>query len=322
MGIGLIADLAVGVDPAGSECWSRPAAMLIGAGIGAPPDELNALGQDWGLTTFSPQPLVRDGYAPFLDVLRAAMRHGGGVRLDHVMSLMRLWLVPRGAAAVDGAYLRYPFADLVRLVALESWRQRCIVIGEDLGTVPHDCRRRLAEAGVLGLDVLPFMRRGAAFLAPRRWRRDAVAMTSTHDIATVAGWWRARDLDWRRRLHLYGAVGEAAERATRTQARAQLARMLAATRGARLSARSAPARVVDAAIEALGSAPSPLALVPVEDLLGASEQPNLPGTTSGHPNWRRRYAGTAARLADKRAVAARLRRLARARRLHGRTRAR
>ena len=316
MGIGLIADLAVGVDPRGSECWARPADMLIGASIGAPPDQLNALGQDWGLTTFSPSALLHTGYAPFLEILRAAMRHAGGVRIDHVMGLARLWLVPRGARAVDGAYVRYPFADLLRLVALESWRNRCIVVGEDLGTVPDDWRRRLARAGILGLDVLAFMRAGEAFIAPRRWRRDAVAMTSTHDVAPVAGWWRARDLDWRSRLRLFGESGEEAERAARVRARAQLARTLAGTGIARLGPRVSDEQVVDAAIDAVARAPAPLALVPLEDLLGAGEQPNLPGTIGQHPNWRRRYPGAAARLLAGAAARRRIGRLARARNRH------
>src|SRR5262249_6748703 len=154
----------------------------------------------------------------------------GGMRIDHVMSLQRLWLIPAGACAVEGAYLRYPFVDLLRLVALESWRHRCIVIGEDLGTVLPDCRARLVRAGVLGLDVLPFMRDANGFLPPARWRRDAVAMTSTHDLPPVAGWWRGGDLDWRRKLHLFGASGEAAERAQRTASRRQLQQALAVSR--------------------------------------------------------------------------------------------
>jgi 4-alpha-glucanotransferase len=313
MGIGLIADLAVGVDPSGSECWSRPGTMLLGASIGAPPDQLNAIGQDWGLTTFAPGALAACGYAPFLDVLRATMRRAGGIRIDHVMGLMRLWLVPRGAHAADGAYLRYPFADLLRLVALESWRQRCIVIGEDLGTVPDHCRRRLAASGVLGLDVLAFMRAGDAFLAPRRWRADAVAMTSTHDLAPVAGWWRARDLDWRARLRLFGERSEDDERTARASARSQLARALARAGIARVSERTRPARIIDAAIDATARSPSPLALVPLEDLLALDEAPNLPGTTTEHPNWRRRYPAPAARLFGRNALRARTRRLARGR---------
>jgi 4-alpha-glucanotransferase len=313
MAVGLIADLAVGADPGGSECWSRPDDMLAGAAIGAPPDQLSALGQDWGLTTFSPFQFVYNGYAPFLELLRAAMRHAGGIRLDHVMSLMRLWLIPAGASPAEGAYLHYPFDDLLRLTALESWRHQCIVIGEDLGTVPPQCRRQLARAGVLGLDVLAFMRSGESFVAPRQWRRDAVAMTSTHDLAPIAGWWQSRDLDWRRRLRLFGEASEAQERRARDRARVQLGRTLAAARIARVSPGTGAPRVVDAAVAAVAASQSMLALVPVEDLLGNSEQPNLPGTVAVHPNWRRRYRPEACSLFESRTTAARVRLLRRVR---------
>lgn len=306
MPIGLIADLAVGVDPSGSECWARPRSMLMGATIGAPPDELNAIGQNWGLTTFSPAALRRESFAPFLSILRASMRYAGGVRLDHVMSLMRLWLVPNGAQSGEGAYLRYPFDDLVRLVALESWRNRCVVIGEDLGTVPRDCRTKLERAGILGLDVLPFMRDGNSFLPARRWRANAVAMTSTHDIAPVAGWWNARDLDWRRKLHLFGERSEDDERSDRVSAKTQLTRAMSLK-----ASRPSVDRVVDAAIDFTSASPSPLVIIPVEDFIAADEAPNLPGTIDQHPNWRRRYRTDANRLLASRIVSSRLRRLAR-----------
>jgi 4-alpha-glucanotransferase len=310
MPIGFVADLAVGVDPNGSECWTQPHAMLIGATIGAPPDALNAVGQSWGLTTFSPTALRRDGFATFLAILRASMRRAGGVRLDHVMSLMRLWLVPDGARPIEGAYLRYPFDDLVRLVALESWRHRCIVIGEDLGTVPEDCRTRLEKAGILGLDVLPFMHDGEKFIPPKRWRTNAIAMTSTHDVAPVAAWWAGRDLDWRRRLHLFGEQNEADERAGRARSKVKLANAFSRN-GSRVSTRASGERIVDAAIDYVAASASPLAIVPIEDLLGAAEAPNLPGTIEEHPNWRRRYTVSASKMLDAPRVARRLGRLAR-----------
>ena len=313
MPIGLIADLAVGVDPCGSECWSRHGEMLPDVRIGAPPDQLNALGQNWGLTTFSPFALVHTGYAAFLDLLRATMRHGGGVRLDHVMSLLRLWLIPAGAGAREGVYLRYPFADLLRLIALESWRHRCIVIGEDLGTVAPECRSRLARSGILGIDALPFMHAQDRFVEPKRWRRNAIAMTSTHDLATVAGWWQSRDLDWRSQLALFGDSNEASERARRKAEREQLQDAITKACGARLGSRTNAASIVDAAIDFVAAAPAPLAIVPLEDLTATVEQPNLPGTVEQHPNWRSRYAGDAAALFARPDVAARARRLSRVR---------
>ena len=245
------------------------ATCCIGATIGAPPDVLNAIGQSWGLTTFSPAALRRHGFAAFLRILRAAMRFAGGVRLDHVMSLMRLWLVPDGARPVDGAYLRYPFDDLVRLVALESWRHRCIVIGEDLGTVPDDCRARSGEGRH------PRTRR-AAFHAPGR---------GIHSAETLARECGGDDLHARsRRRSPAGGPGAistggagcicsaiATKRTNATNAmrsKAQLASALTRNRS-RVSTRSANERVVDAAIDYVAASASPLAIVPIEDLLGA-----------------------------------------------------
>src|ERR1700743_3329164 len=172
---------------------------------------------------------------------------------------MRLWLVPDGARPVDGAYLRYPFDDLVRLVALESWRHRCSVIVEDLATVREDCRARLANAGILGLDVLPFMRTRASFIPPARWRKNAVAMTSTHDLTPIAGWWAGRDLDWRRRLHLFGERTEADERDERTRSKTQLVGALTHNHS-RVSMRADGERIVDAAIDYVSASASPLAI--------------------------------------------------------------
>jgi 4-alpha-glucanotransferase len=137
MAIGLISDLAVGADPAGSQAWSRQDQMLNGLSVGAPPDVLAPLGQNWGLGAFSPVALSRHGFQAYLEMLRSAFRHAGGVRIDHVLGLSRMWLTPDGLSANEGAYLRFPFDDLLRLIALESWRHRGIVIGEDLGPGRH-----------------------------------------------------------------------------------------------------------------------------------------------------------------------------------------
>jgi 4-alpha-glucanotransferase len=158
MAVGLVADLAVGCDSAGSHAWSYPREMLQGVSVGAPPDLFNQSGQAWGLTTFSPRGMITQGFSAFLDMLRASFAHAGGVRIDHILGLRRLWLVPDGSSARDGAYLHYPFEDLMRLIALESWRHRAIVIGEDLGTVPPGMRERLADNELLGIRVLWFER--------------------------------------------------------------------------------------------------------------------------------------------------------------------
>jgi len=305
MRIGLISDLAIGMDRGGSHAWARQSDLLLGLSIGAPPDVFNPRGQDWGLTSFSPRALVARGFEPFLATLRAALRHAGGVRIDHIMGLLRLWLIPRGAPASEGAYLAYPLEDLLRLLALESHRHGAVVIGEDLGTVPPGFRARLRRAGIAGMDVMWFERTRLTFKKPTRWRHDAVAMTTTHDLPTVAGWWSGEDIRTRRALGL-GAAGEEDER---KQDRARLWRAFAAAGTAQGAPPpiDQPAIAVDAALGYVAQSPSPLMLTPLEDLLGLAAQPNLPGTIDEHPNWRRRLAPAAKDLFDVPQVQARAR---------------
>jgi 4-alpha-glucanotransferase len=287
MAIGLITDLAIGLDPGGAQVGANPHAFLGDLRVGAPPDMFNPKGQDWGLSSFSPQALVADGFASFIATLRANMRHAGGVRIDHAMGLMRLWLVPPGRPPSEGAYLSYPMDDLMRLLALESHRHRAIVIGEDLGTVPPKFRECCRQAGIAGMDVLWFQREGERHLPPERWRDDAVAMTTTHDLPTVAGWWRGADLELRRGI---GTIEES-EISRRPQERTALWQAFSnagAASGAEPSIDNTDP-VVDAAIDYVAQAPGPLAIVPLEDIMGVVEQPNLPGTIDEHPNWRRRW---------------------------------
>ncbi len=313
MRIGLISDLAVGMDPTGSHAWSRQDDVLGGLSIGAPPDMFNPRGQDWGLTGFSPRALVNGGFAPFIATVRAAMRHTGGVRIDHAMGLTRLWLVPQGGTPSDGAYLSYPLADLLHLLALESQRHQAVVVGEDLGTVPGGFRETLETAGVHGMRVLWFERPGQAFSAPDAWDSSAIAMTSTHDLPTVAGWWHGSDISARAACGRLGVgVQEADVAAERATDRAALWDAFAQ---AGLVNHQAPppddtASVVDAALRFVARTRSPLCMVPIEDLLGQEEQPNLPGTVNEHPNWRRRLKSEAASLLDEPRAAARVERLA------------
>lgn len=303
MKIGLISDLAIGMDRAGSHAWSRQSDLLLGLNIGAPPDEFNRAGQDWGLSGFSPQALVSTGFEPFLATVRAAMRYAGGVRIDHIMGLQRLWLVPEGASAAEGAYLEYPLDDFLRLLAIESHRHGAVVIGEDLGTVPRGFRRRLTEAGIAGMDVMWFERNRGSFRTPARWRRDAVSMTTTHDLPTVAGWWRGNDIEVRGALGL-AAEGEADARRT-DRRRLWRAFAAAGTADGPAPAPEDTGPVVDAALGFVASSPAPLMLAPMEDLLGMIDQPNLPGTIDQHPNWRRRLEPRAAELFDDPVVARR-----------------
>ncbi|HXO99531.1 MAG TPA: 4-alpha-glucanotransferase [Luteibacter sp.] len=302
MAIGLIADLAVGADAGGSHAWAHQTEVLSGLSVGAPPDALNRLGQDWGLTTFSPRGLRDTGFKGFIGMLRAALAHAGGVRIDHVLSLKRLWMVPHGAGATEGAYVRYPLTDMLRLIALESHLHRAIIIGEDLGTIPGDFRKTIADKGVLGIRVLWFERAAdGGFVAPSEWSDRAMATTSTHDVSTVAGWWSGRDIEWRKRTGLDNP--EVDEAAQREKERHLLWSALFAS-GSAWNEEVLPAAddispVVWAAARHVALAPAPLAIFPVEDVLGLHEQPNLPGPTDAvHPNWRRRMPDSSARLFD------------------------
>nr|WP_298373422.1 malto-oligosyltrehalose synthase [uncultured Halomonas sp.] len=314
MALGIIADLAVGADGAGSQTWSRQEEMLEGVSIGAPPDSFNVHGQDWGLASFSPHGLVRSGFRSFIDMLRTAFRHAGGLRIDHILGLLRLWLVPHGASPKQGGYIRFPLNDMLRLVALESWRHRAIVIGEDLGTVAPGFRDQLRERGILGMRVLWFERdEQDDFIASTEWTDQAVAMSSTHDLPTVAGWWSGYDIDLRDRFGLLGDEQDAVtEHRQRDKERVSLAHALglidSTENPASLSADDIPVTtVLDASAAYLGHTPPPLVVVPMEDVLGLERQPNLPGTVDEHPNWRRRSPAPVGELLEDASIRKRLR---------------
>ncbi|GLK67369.1 4-alpha-glucanotransferase [Hansschlegelia plantiphila] len=316
MAIGLISDLAVGMDAGGSHAWSRQQDVLVGLSVGSPPDLFNPNGQAWGLATFSPIALKTSGFAPFLATLRACMKNAGGVRIDHAMGFARLWMAPEGAKATEGAYLAFPVDDMLRLTALESLRNEAVVVGEDLGTVPEGFRERLAEAGVAGMRVLQFERHERRFFPPSYYPADALAMTTTHDLPTTAGWWSGADIDLRASV-AGGQFGETAanDRLEREQERSALWRAFVAADVAAGDppAPDAPDVVVDAAVAFLSTTPSKLVLLPMEDALGQLEQPNLPGTLDEHPNWRRRLPNPAPDMLAESAPAARLRTLNRRR---------
>ena len=300
LSIGLYRDLAVGVNPHGGAAWADQELVAPGAAIGAPPDALSRAGQNWGLAPFNPLALRRRGFAPLIAALRANMRHAGLLRVDHVMSLQRLYWVPSGSPASGGAYVNYPFRDLLRLLALESCRQGCAIVGEDLGTVPEGFRDAMQAANVLSYRVFMFERGSdGSFTPPGDYPSMAAASAATHDLATLKGFWLGRDIAWRRRLALYpderAAATEAAERRRdRHLLLAALARegILGEERfGEFLPADDNPVygdELGEAILVYLARARSRLMLVQVEDVAGQAEQANLPGTFDGHPNWRRR----------------------------------
>ena len=297
MALGLCADLAISVDSGGAEAWANQGLFAEGARIGAPPDDFNLMGQNWGLPPTVPERLRAARYAPFIATLRANMRYSGALRIDHVMGLARLFWVPAGGAPVDGAYVHYPFADLLGIVALESQRNRCLVIGEDLGTVPDEVRAALQAAGVLSYRLLYFERNAAGdFKAPAEYPKQALAAVSTHDLPTLAGWWSGRDIAMRAECGLLPTQDvRDAQVLGRAQDRARL--LLALERegllpdDATVNPISLPemtpafARAI-AVYLARGAAQ--IVVVQLEDVIGQSDQANLPGTTNEHPNWRRR----------------------------------
>jgi len=295
MEIGLYRDLAVGVDIAGAEAWAHQGLYAHGATVGCPPDEFNLKGQNWGLPPYVPSALRDVGYAPFIATLRANMRHAGALRIDHVMGLLRLFWVPPGEDAAAGAYVHYPLDDLLGILALESQRHRCLVVGEDLGTVPDEIRTALQAARVLSYKLFYFERGGdGRFLAPRDYAEQALVAVTTHDLATLPGFWSGADLDERAALNLFPSPAlEQQQRAAREQDRERLLAALEAEGlltdlpppNGRL-----PAAVLTAVYAYIARTPSYLMLVQAEDLQGDEVQVNLPGTTGERPNWRRRWA--------------------------------
>lgn len=299
LGIGLYRDLAVGVDLGGAETWSQRETYALDARVGSPPDDFNLQGQDWGLPPWIPHRLREAGYAPFIAMLRANMRGAGALRLDHVMGLMRLYWVPPGMRGDQGAYVAYPFQDLLGILALESRRNHCLVVGEDLGTVPDAVRSAMAERDILSYRLFYFEREhDGAFRAPSCYPEAASVAVSTHDLPTLAGYWRGRDLELRAGL---GQFPDKEELNRQTANRAMdRERLLAALRREGVLPEgftSHPADMADmdpalilATYRYLARAPAKLALAQAEDMLGETEQANLPGTIDGHPNWRRKLS--------------------------------
>jgi 4-alpha-glucanotransferase len=306
--IGLYRDLAIGADPYGADTWSAPDSYITGASVGAPPDLLNRQGQNWGLTAYSPMALKAQAFRPFIAALRANMRHAGALRIDHVMGLKQLYLVPDGAGAERGAYIRYPFEDMIRILALESRRHKCLVVGEDLGTVPHAFRPRMQRANVLSCRIMMFERGvGDRFKPPSAYPVLAAAAAGTHDLPPLKSWWLGTDIAERQALGLYASA--AAQHRDETARALDRQRLLAALKRQdllppHLDADGCDDRLIAAVHRFLARSPSALMLVQAEDLLGVETMVNLPGTLDEHPNWRRRLPATVDEmLADPRFAA-------------------
>jgi 4-alpha-glucanotransferase len=295
MAIGLYRDLAVGCDRSGSETWTNPEAFLVGVQVGAPPDIFNPAGQDWGLPPFHPTALRDEAYVSFIELIRANMRHAGGLRIDHVMGLQHLYCIPEGCSPAQGAYVGYPLEDLVGILALESHRHRCLVVGEDLGTVPQGFREKMAAANILSYRVLFFEqnRDHGGFLPPEEYPRLALAVAGSHDLPTLVGWWEARDIDLKERLGLYPSENEVvAQRQRREQDRASILKAFQKESLLESHGDVSAEQFAIAAHEFLARSGSALVIAQLDDLLGEVDQVNVPATFLEHPNWRRKYSMT------------------------------
>jgi 4-alpha-glucanotransferase len=299
MTIGLYCDLALGSDRSGAEAWMLQEALALDADCGAPPDAFAPQGQNWGFAPFHPHRLKAAAYRPFIELLRKNLRQGGAIRIDHVMALFRLFWVPRGLTAAAGAYVQQPAEDLLSLLALESVRARTLVIGEDLGTVPDYVREQLARYRILSYRVFYFERNwDGTCKPPSAYPSQSLAVVTTHDLPTLAGYWLGEDIYLRAGLGMY-ANEQAKQQALEERARDK-GRILSALRTAGLlppGISEDPGQVpgmtkelCDAIHAFLGRSDAWIVMANLDDLIGEVTQMNLPGTVDAYPNWSRKLS--------------------------------
>ncbi|HEX9905662.1 MAG TPA: 4-alpha-glucanotransferase [Propylenella sp.] len=309
MRIGLYLDLAVGVAPDGSATWADRELVVPTARIGAPPDYFNAAGQDWGLAPMSPAALAARDFLPFRESIDAVLRHAGALRIDHAMSLYRLFWIAEGFTAADGVYVRYPFHAMLRALCEVSQARRSIVIGEDLGVVPPGFREVMKATEIQSYRVFFFEKRGDFFLPPGDYPREALACLTTHDSHSLAGWWSAHDIGVRHRAGLVSSAELDRWRSERAHERRRVLGLLDAERllpdgmgpvmrGDDDAPEHLPVSVAAALHRLIARTPSRLVVVQAEDLVGAVEQVNIPGTMDEHPNWRRKLGVALEALPD------------------------
>ena len=283
MRIGIMHDLAVGVHAEGADVWALGHVLSSGATVGAPPDMYNQQGQDWSQPPWRPDALARAAYRPYRDMLRTVLRHAGALRIDHVIGLFRLWWVPTGHSAAEGAYVRYDHEALVGILALEAQRAGALVIGEDLGTVEPWVRDYLTERGILGTSVLWFEQHATGEpIAPEQLRHLALGTVTTHDLPPTAGYLAGEHVTLRSRLGLLTEPVDVVRRA----AEAERDRMLAALRHRGLLGDDPSEReVVEALHRWVLLSPALLVGVSLADMVGERRAQNQPGTDREYPNW-------------------------------------
>jgi 4-alpha-glucanotransferase len=276
--IGLYLDVAVGVIAGGADVWAAPEMLCRGLSIGAPPDIYNPRGQNWGLASFNPQSLIDSDFVPFRQILRSVMQYAGAIRIDHALGLNRLYLIPADRSAADGGYVRFPFEAMMAVTAQESARHRCLVIGEDLGTIPEGLCEALNRWGIWSYRVALFEReQNGAFRRPEQFPEKAIVTFNTHDLPTFAGWKSSHDLEVKAELGLDPGESTVERRQTLDAMRSRLGEL----------GLNPELGFLDV-LRYLARAHSQLLAVSMEDILGLVDQPNVPGTTNEHPNWRRR----------------------------------
>jgi 4-alpha-glucanotransferase len=267
--VGLVQDLAIGADPAGADAWLWQDVLALSAKVGAPPDEFNIDGQDWGFPPFDPWRLRAAGFEPFARIVRSALAHAAGLRIDHVAGLFRLYWIPEGTPPAQGVYVRYPWQEMLAILALESVRAGAWVVGEDLGTVEPYVREEMDRRQLLSTRLVWFEPE-----PPSRYPERSLAAVTTHDLPTVAGLWSRSDLEDQHQSGVVPATDSLEEM------RQRLAYWLGVPD-------DVPVRnVIVGTHQLLGQAPSAVILATLEDAQAVAERPNLPGTTSEQrPNW-------------------------------------
>ena len=287
MEVGIMHDLAVGVDPNGADAWALQDVLALGVTAGAPPDEFNQLGQDWSQPPWRPDQLVDRAYEPFRALVNAVLRHAGGVRIDHIIGLFRLWWIPKGAPPIEGTYVRYDHEAMIGIVALEAHRAGAVVVGEDLGTVEPWVRDYLRERGLFGTSILWFEadRDGAGGPLPaEKWREHCLSSVTTHDLPPTAGYLAGEHVRLREKLGLL--TRPAAEELAADQAQ-QAAWLAELRRVGLLRAEEHDAETIVLALyRYLGRTPSKLLALSLADAVGDLHTQNQPGTTDEYPNWR------------------------------------
>ena len=291
MKLGVMHDLAVGVDPNGADAWALQDVLAPGVTAGAPPDEFNQLGQDWSQPPWRPDTLVEHSYEPFRALVNAVLRHAGGVRIDHIIGLFRLWWIPKGASPTEGTYVRYDHEAMIGIVALEAHRAGAVVVGEDLGTVEPWARDYLADRGLFGTSILWFElnRDGDGGPLPaERWREYCLSAVTTHDLPPTPGYLAGEHVRLRDRLGLLTRPAEEELAVDRTQQTAWLEEL---HRVWLLDDDNDVDGVVLALYRYLGRTPSKLLALSLADAVGELRTQNQPGTIDEYPNWRVPLAG-------------------------------